>query len=90
MGYIADNVRRFFHPAAVEEMLSAFVPRMNGTELNVSPLHVLPTAQALTPYAPPEYSSLAVLYADLPPSFTPTILSPHVIPNMGIREFLHV
>ena len=35
MGYIADNVRRFFHPAAVEEMLSAFVPQVNGTELNV-------------------------------------------------------
>ncbi|KAF9785996.1 hypothetical protein BJ322DRAFT_1005050 [Thelephora terrestris] len=34
MGYIADNIRRFFHPAAIEEMLSAFVPRMNGTELN--------------------------------------------------------
>ncbi|GBE78103.1 hypothetical protein SCP_0109850 [Sparassis crispa] len=34
MGYIADNVRRFFHPAAIDEMLSTFVPMMKGTSLN--------------------------------------------------------
>ncbi|KAI0336090.1 hypothetical protein GY45DRAFT_1316150 [Cubamyces sp. BRFM 1775] len=34
MGYIADNVRRFFHPAAIDEMLSTFLPMMNGTSLN--------------------------------------------------------
>ncbi|KAI9066676.1 hypothetical protein FKP32DRAFT_1589371 [Trametes sanguinea] len=34
MGYIADNVRRFFHPAAIDEMLSTFLPMMNGTNLN--------------------------------------------------------
>ncbi len=36
MGYIAENVRRFFHPAAIDEMLSTFLPTMNCTELNVS------------------------------------------------------
>ena len=35
MGHIASVVRRFFHPAAVDEMLSAFLPLMNGTELDV-------------------------------------------------------
>ncbi|OBZ79723.1 Proteasome activator complex subunit 4 [Grifola frondosa] len=34
MGYIADNVRRFFHPAAIDEMLSTFVPMINGTSLS--------------------------------------------------------
>ncbi|THV06091.1 hypothetical protein K435DRAFT_44420 [Dendrothele bispora CBS 962.96] len=30
MGYIADNARKFFHPAAINEMLSTFVPLVNG------------------------------------------------------------
>ncbi|KAI0768547.1 hypothetical protein BD413DRAFT_614418 [Trametes elegans] len=34
MGYIAENVRRFFHPAAIDEMLATFLPMMNGTSLN--------------------------------------------------------
>ncbi|CDO70270.1 hypothetical protein BN946_scf184942.g70 [Trametes cinnabarina] len=34
MGYIADNARRFFHPAAIDEMLTTFLPMMNGTSLN--------------------------------------------------------
>ncbi|EGN99641.1 hypothetical protein SERLA73DRAFT_159863 [Serpula lacrymans var. lacrymans S7.3] len=34
MGYIADIVRRFFHPAAIDEMLATFVPLINGTDLN--------------------------------------------------------
>jgi len=34
MGYISDNLRRFFHPAAINEMLSAFVPVMNGSDLS--------------------------------------------------------
>ncbi|KAH9947692.1 hypothetical protein B0H21DRAFT_737636 [Amylocystis lapponica] len=34
MGYVAENVRRFFHPAAIDEMLSTFLPMFNGTSLN--------------------------------------------------------
>ncbi|KAJ7666434.1 hypothetical protein B0H17DRAFT_1162542 [Mycena rosella] len=34
MGYIGANSRRFFHPAASNEMLSVFVPLLNGTDLN--------------------------------------------------------
>ncbi|KAF7306649.1 Membrane protein [Mycena indigotica] len=34
MGYIAANSRRFFHPAAINEMLSVFVPLINGTDLD--------------------------------------------------------
>ncbi|KAG1867785.1 hypothetical protein DFJ58DRAFT_859984 [Suillus subalutaceus] len=34
MGYIADISRRFFHPAAIEEMLSTFLPGFNGTDLD--------------------------------------------------------
>ncbi|KXN83586.1 Proteasome activator complex subunit 4 [Leucoagaricus sp. SymC.cos] len=34
MGYIADNARRFFHPAAINDMLSTFVPLIDGTNLD--------------------------------------------------------
>ncbi|KAJ7462702.1 hypothetical protein B0H11DRAFT_2310714 [Mycena galericulata] len=34
MGYIAANSRRFFHPAASNEMLSVFVPLLNATDLD--------------------------------------------------------
>ncbi|KII93397.1 hypothetical protein PLICRDRAFT_694576 [Plicaturopsis crispa FD-325 SS-3] len=34
MGYIADHTRRFFHPAAIDEMLATFVPLVNGTDLD--------------------------------------------------------
>lgn len=36
MGYIAENARKFFHPAAIDEMLSTFVPLIDGTKLDVS------------------------------------------------------
>lgn len=35
MGYMADNARRFFHPAAINDMLSTFVPLIDGTKLDV-------------------------------------------------------
>ena len=35
MGHITSVVRRFFHPEAIDEMLSVFLPLMNGTELDV-------------------------------------------------------
>ncbi|EPQ60969.1 hypothetical protein GLOTRDRAFT_135553 [Gloeophyllum trabeum ATCC 11539] len=34
MGYVADNARRFFHPAAIDEMLATFLPNFNGTNLD--------------------------------------------------------
>ncbi|KAJ7102239.1 hypothetical protein B0H15DRAFT_813790 [Mycena belliarum] len=34
MGYIGANSRRFFHPAAANEMLSVFVPLFKGTDLD--------------------------------------------------------
>ncbi|KAM5538277.1 hypothetical protein V8D89_008164 [Ganoderma adspersum] len=34
MGYVAENVRRFFHPAAIDEMLSTFLPSMSCISLN--------------------------------------------------------
>ncbi|ESK98482.1 membrane protein [Moniliophthora roreri MCA 2997] len=34
MGYIAENSRRFFHPAAINDMLSTFLPLLNGTQLD--------------------------------------------------------
>ncbi|KAJ7071321.1 hypothetical protein C8F01DRAFT_1216892 [Mycena amicta] len=34
MGYIAANSRRFFHPAAINDILSEFVPLINATDLD--------------------------------------------------------
>ncbi|KAF9472467.1 hypothetical protein BDN70DRAFT_886944 [Pholiota conissans] len=34
MGYIADNSRKFFHPAAINEMLTTFLPQLDGTKLD--------------------------------------------------------
>ncbi|KAH7914507.1 hypothetical protein BJ138DRAFT_1143879 [Hygrophoropsis aurantiaca] len=34
MGYIADISQRFFHPAAIDDMLATFLPGMNGTKLD--------------------------------------------------------
>ncbi|KAL1720654.1 hypothetical protein EV715DRAFT_249853, partial [Schizophyllum commune] len=34
MGYLASHARRFYHPAAIEEMLNTFVPLINNTSLN--------------------------------------------------------
>ncbi|KAI0034951.1 hypothetical protein K488DRAFT_76958 [Vararia minispora EC-137] len=34
MSYLVATIRRFFHPAAIEEMLSHFVPLVNGTLFN--------------------------------------------------------
>jgi hypothetical protein len=35
MGNLASYSRRFFHPAAIDEMLSTFIPLFNGTSLDV-------------------------------------------------------
>jgi proteasome activator subunit 4 len=35
MGAIASTVQRFFHPAAIDQMLETFVPLIDGTDLNV-------------------------------------------------------
>lgn len=42
MGYIADNARKFFHPAAINEMLSTFLPILDGTQLDVSRVPLFP------------------------------------------------
>ncbi|KAH7923993.1 hypothetical protein BV22DRAFT_1196262 [Leucogyrophana mollusca] len=34
MGYIADVARRFFHPAAIDDIMATFVPGINGTKLD--------------------------------------------------------
>jgi len=35
MGYIANYACKFFHSAAINDMLSTFVPLIDGTSLNV-------------------------------------------------------
>lgn len=87
MGYIAENARRFFHPAAINDMLSTFVPNINGTDLNVSLLPTL-TPNTLTFYT--ERPILPVLPPYLPTFDTSTILSSHAPPDVGVHEFLRL
>lgn len=42
MGYIAENSRKFFHPAAINEILSTFLPLFDGTKLDVSQFSSIP------------------------------------------------
>jgi proteasome activator subunit 4 len=91
MGNIASCSRRFFHPAAIDEMLSTFVPLIDGTSLDVrSPL---PFLIAMVPditllYA--EYTLVAILPFDVSSHHASTILSTHVIPSMGVHQLLYV
>ncbi|KAF9056646.1 hypothetical protein BJ165DRAFT_1522537 [Panaeolus papilionaceus] len=50
MGYIADNSRKFFHPAAISDILSTFLPLLDGTKLDtiLSSQHHLMTFLPLT------------------------------------------
>ncbi|KAF8587302.1 hypothetical protein K439DRAFT_1645895 [Ramaria rubella] len=48
MGYIAELSSRFFHPAAIDEMLETFLPQFNGTSLNM----VLATQYYLVTFLP--------------------------------------
>ncbi|KAH8835425.1 hypothetical protein DL96DRAFT_1702409 [Flagelloscypha sp. PMI_526] len=48
MGYMAENSRRFFHPAAIPEMLTTFLPSMNGTNIDT----MLATQYYLTTFLP--------------------------------------
>jgi hypothetical protein len=41
MGVIASTAQRFYHPAAIDQMLETFVPLINGTNLNVCPAEML-------------------------------------------------
>jgi hypothetical protein len=90
MGYTAENVRKFFHPAAIDAMLETFVPLINGTSLDVRVPHI--------PFPPwPEYDRhvvehpiLPVLSVDIPTVVTPAVLPSHAIPIVGVDQLLHV
>ncbi|KAF5377624.1 hypothetical protein D9615_005155 [Tricholomella constricta] len=69
MGYIADHARRFFSPAAIEEMLSTFVPLLDGTQLDniLAPQYYLLTFLPLThpqSYLPMLFRMLAEMHVD--------------------------
>jgi len=90
-GYIAETVRRFFHPAAIEEMLSVFVPLLNGTVLDVwlsqlTSFH-LPT-WLIT--ASTEFALLSVLPVNLSSAKPPAVVSAYALHYLEVGKFLHV
>lgn len=89
MGYVADQSRRFFHPSVINEMLTTFLPQINGTNLDVR--------QALGPISDftlinisLEHSCIPVLSSYISAIFPSTILPPHVVSDMGILKLVSV
>jgi hypothetical protein len=91
MGYIAENARKFFHPAAINEMLSTFLPQMDGTELDVSFLFFfmkLSEPAVLTLII--DDSFISILSHNFLATITPPILSPHDVSFVGVLQLLQV
>lgn len=88
MGYIAENSRKFFHPAAIDEMLETFLPQLDGTKLDVSLFIIHRDGSELTPQS--DHSLYSVLSRDFPTSDPPQKLSSHVVPLVGVNKLLHV
>lgn len=82
---IANSVRRFFHPAAIDEMLSTFVPLIDGTDLNVSPAAHTNSKTSRVKF---EFSIESPLYAILSLDFPSSIPSPIIftfpLPTLGV------
>ncbi|KZT19390.1 hypothetical protein NEOLEDRAFT_1142177 [Neolentinus lepideus HHB14362 ss-1] len=92
MGYFADNSRRFFHPAAVDEMLATFLPHFNGTNLDsvLSTQYYMLTFLPLT--HPQSYLPLlfrlwesvnSYIYDDRMLQFLSRLVEMHVDPNVS-------
>ncbi|KAF5337122.1 hypothetical protein D9611_003196 [Ephemerocybe angulata] len=92
MGYIADISRRFFHPAAIPEMLSTFLPLVDGTKLDA----VLSSHFYLTTFLPlshPQYylpmmfrvweSINSYMYDERMLHFLSKLAEMHVVPEVS-------
>lgn len=83
MGYIAENSRKFFHPAAINEMLSTFLPHLDGTQLDVSQfssmrrveLHITISLERLV---------VSIFSYVVLASKSSTILPPNALPRVGV------
>lgn len=78
MGYLANLARRFFHPAAIDEMLSTFVPLINGTSLDVCIFHTtlfrcLKPTEQLQSILSSQYYLLTFLPLSHPQSYLPML-----------------
>ncbi|KAF8998336.1 hypothetical protein BDZ89DRAFT_1105652 [Hymenopellis radicata] len=91
-GYIAEHARRFFHPAAINDMLSTFVPQINGINLNsvLSSQYYLLTFLPLThpqSYLPMLFrmweSLNSYIYDDRMLSFLSKLAEMHVSPEVS-------
>jgi proteasome activator subunit 4 len=82
LGYIAGNSRKFFHPAAIEDMLSTFVPLMDGTNLDVRSC-TLYSVEPATQKHHIGYAVLSILLTELSSSFAPPNILIDVVPGVG-------
>ncbi|RPD81724.1 hypothetical protein L226DRAFT_527984 [Lentinus tigrinus ALCF2SS1-7] len=98
MGYIAENVRRFFHPAAIDEMLSTFLPSMNCTSLN----SILASQYYMLTFLPPSHpqsylpmlfrlweSVNSYMFDDRMLQFLARLAEMHVDPTVSDPERIH-
>lgn len=85
MGNIGNMSRRFFHPAAIEEMLTTFVPLINGTDLDVCYLR-----SSYHSYANwiTECPCLSILSPKLSTLVSSDDVPSHVVPSVGVHELV--
>jgi len=50
MGFVAETIRRFFHPICIDEMLQEFVPSIIGSNLDVRGISPRPHIPAPSAY----------------------------------------
>ena len=91
MGYVAETVRRFFHPAAIDEMLSTFIPMIDGTSLSVSLYTFNNSAQVFELILrDTEDTRRPILPAKLPAALPPSILPATHVQTLGVDQLVHV
>ena len=86
MAYVAENTRKFFSPACIDEMLQEFVPHIIGSNLDVCISFKSLFWYSDTPFV--AYSCKPVLSCYISPSLTPSILPPHDVSSLGSSEQL--
>lgn len=76
MGNIAENVRRFFHPAAINDMLATFVPDINCNVLDVrlSTLHSFPATHLSQSLLSSQYYLVTFLPMSHPQTYLPMLV----------------
>jgi hypothetical protein len=90
VAFITGIVRRFFHPSAIDEMLSVFVPMLNGTDLDVCIYVSCENTNSFILFHYVEFTLITILHVNFSSAKPSSVLSTYAFPRVGIRQFVHV